>query len=74
MIPRSIHSAARTEPTRYRLLIAGRLSGISRICFSSVSHLSLVGATSLIGTAVFVVRRALFRDEAMALNKFEQVE
>ena len=42
---------------------------------ASVSHLSLVGATSLvgaavfIGTAVFVVGRALFRDEAEALDE-----
>ena len=31
MIPRFVHSAARTEPMPYRLLIAGWLSGISRI-------------------------------------------
>ena len=30
MIPRFVHSAARTQPLPYRLLIAGCLSGISR--------------------------------------------
>ena len=40
MIPRFVHSAARTQPMHYRLLIAGGLSGISRTGFVD-SHVPL---------------------------------
>ena len=38
MIPRFVHSAARTQPLPYRLLIARCLSGISRKIFGPIAH------------------------------------
>ena len=42
MIPRFVHSAARTQPLPYRLLIAGCLSGISRISIGRSDRQGLV--------------------------------
>ena len=49
MIPRFVHSAARTEPMPYRLLIAGLLSGISRYSFDA--HVSVANFTVLSSAA-----------------------
>ena len=47
MIPRFVHSAARTEPLPYRLLIAGWLSGISRKVYPQMTKLCALCQTPL---------------------------